>query len=250
MKALKKIVLAVLALCLLLCCFPACSSSGSAESDKLIMATNAEFPPFESKSDDGFVGIDIDIMNAVAKKLGKELVVEDMEFDSIIPAITSGKADVGAAGITVTDERKEEVNFSDPYANAIQVIIVREDSTNNGDLTGLKVGVQQGTTGDTFVDWGNFGEVASLERYSKGFEAVQALAQGKIDAVVIDNEPAKVFVEENEGLKILESGSISEEYALALSKNNDALLADINKAIQELKDSGELQQIIDKYIAE
>jgi len=246
MKAFKTIILAVLALCLVFS-FTACS--GGADSKTLTMATNAEFPPYEYKEGDGFAGIDIDIMQAVAEKLGKELVIEDMEFDSIIPSITSGKADVGAAGLTVTEERLEEVNFSDSYATGIQVIIVREDSNVDGDLTGLSVGVQQGTTGDTYVDWGEFGEVANLERYSKGFEAVQALAQGKIDAVVIDNEPAKVFVEENEGLKILESGSIVEDYALAIAKGNEDLMNDINAALKELKDSGRLQEIIDKYIS-
>lgn len=245
MKTVKRVILAVLALCLVLS-FAACSS---ADDNTLIMATNAEFPPYEYKDGDGFAGIDVEIMEAVADKLGKELVIEDMEFDSIIPAIVSGKADVGAAGMTVNPERAEEVNFSDSYATGVQVIIVREDSDNNGDLTGLNVGVQQGTTGDTYVDIGEFGEVASLERYSKGYEAVQALAQGKIDAVVIDNEPAKVFVEENEGLKILESGSIVEDYALAIAKGNDELTNDINAALKELKDEGKLQEIIDKYIS-
>lgn len=248
MKNFTKILCLVLAIAMMTTLFAGCAKKYDNSKPTLVMATNAEFPPYEFKDGDGFAGIDVEIMQAIAADLGKELVIEDMEFDAIISSVESGKADVGAAGLTVTEDRLKNVNFSESYATAVQVIIVREDSAIDGDLTGLNVGVQQGTTGDLYVDWGEFGEVASIERYSKGFEAVQALSQGKIDAVVIDNEPAKVFVEQNEGLKILESGSIEEQYALAIAKDNTELLDMINASLIKLQEQGVIQDIIEKYI--
>ena len=179
------------------------SDSGSEEDNTLVMATNAEFPPYEYHEGDEVVGIDVDIASAIAEELGMELKVEDMAFDSIIPAVTSGKADIGAAGMTVTPDREESVAFTDTYAHATQVIIVKEGSEIAGpdDLVGKTIGVQLGTTGDLYsTDI----EDATVEQYNKGFEAVQALTQDKIDAVVIDGEPAKEFVAESEGLKILD----------------------------------------------
>lgn len=248
MKKFTKILCLVLAVAMMATVFAGCSKKYDNSKSTLVMATNAEFPPYEYKDGSGFAGIDVEIMQAIAEDLGKELVIEDMEFDAIIPSVDSGKADIGAAGMTVSEDRLKNVNFTESYATAVQVIIVREDSTIDGDLTGLKVGVQQGTTGDIYVDDGEFGEVASLERYSKGYEAVQALGQGKIDAVVIDSEPAKVFVEENAGLKILESGSIEEHYAIAVAKGNTELLDMINASLKKLQDEGKLQEIIEKYI--
>ena len=214
---------------------------------KLVMATNATFEPYEYYDGDNIVGIDADIAAAVADKLGMELKIEDMAFDSIIPAVTSGKADIGLAGMTVTEDRLENVDFSDTYAHATQVVIVKEDSdiASPDDLEGKKIGVQLGTTGDIYA-----GDIkdATVERYNKGFEAVQALTQGKIDAVVIDGEPAKVFVKENEGLKMLDEAFTEEDYAIAVAKGNDELLDKINTALGELKDSGELDKIVDKYI--
>ena len=174
--------------------------------------------------------------------------VEDIAFDSIIPEVTSGKADFGAAGITITEDRKQSVDFSEPYATATQVVIVQEGSEIQAvdDLEGKTIGVQLGTTGDIYVE---DVEGATTERYNKGFEAVQALSQGKIDAVVIDSEPAKVFVAENEGLKILDEVFTTEEYAICVKKGNTELLDGINAAIAELKASGELQAIVDKYIS-
>ena len=175
------------------------SDSGSAEDNTLVMATNAEFPPYEYHEGDEVVGIDVDIASAIADELGMELKVEDMAFDSIIPAVTSGKADIGAAGMTVTPDREESVAFTDTYAHATQVIIVKEGSEIAGpdDLVGKTIGVQLGTTGDLYA---TDIEDATVEQYNKGFEAVQALTQDKIDAVVIDGEPAKEFVAESEGL--------------------------------------------------
>ena len=168
--------------------------------DTLVMATNAEFPPYEFHEGDDVVGIDADIARAIGEEMGMEVKIEDMAFDSIIPAVTSGKADFGAAGMTVTEDRKKNVDFTDTYATATQVIIVKEGSDIAGpdDLTGKKIGVQLGTTGDIYAD---DIEDAKVERYNKGFEAVQALTQDKIDAVVIDGEPAKEFVAEADGLR-------------------------------------------------
>ena len=172
-----------------------------AEGDVLVMATNAEFPPYEYREGDDIVGIDAEVAGLIAEKLGMELQIEDMAFDSVLAAVQTGKADIAMAGITVTEDRQMMVNFTDTYTKATQMIIVTEDSeiASPDDLTGKTIGVQLGTTGDIYVD---DIEDATAERFSKGFEAVQALLQGKVDAVVIDGEPAKVFVSQNEGLKL------------------------------------------------
>lgn len=216
--------------------------------DTLVMATNAEFPPYEFHEGDDVVGIDADIARAIGEEMGMEVKIEDMAFDSIIPAVTSGKADFGAAGMTVTEDRKKNVDFTDTYATATQVIIVKEGSDIAGpdDLTGKKIGVQLGTTGDIYAD---DIEDAKVERYNKGFEAVQALTQDKIDAVVIDGEPAKEFVAEADGLKILDEAFTEEEYAIAVAKDNDDLLKKMNEALASLKESGKIDEIVAKYIS-
>ena len=216
--------------------------------DTLVMATNAEFPPYEFHEGDDVVGIDADIARAIGEEMGMEVKIEDMAFDSIIPAVTSGKADFGAAGMTVTEDRKKNVDFTDTYATATQVIIVKEGSDIAGpdDLTGKKIGVQLGTTGDIYAD---DIEDAKVERYNKGFEAVQALTQDKIDAVVIDGEPAKEFVAEADGLKILGEAFTEEEYAIAVAKDNDDLLKKMNEALASLKESGKIDEIVAKYIS-
>lgn len=215
----------------------------------LVMATNAEFPPYEYHEGDAVVGIDADIAKAIADELGMELEIEDIAFDSIIPEITSGKADMGLAGMTVTEDRKMNVDFSDTYAKASQKIIVTEDSkiATPDDLKGVVVGVQLGTTGDIYVS-DLEADGTTVERYNKGFEAVQALSQGKIDAVVIDGEPAKTFVSQTEGLKILEESFTDEEYAIAVKKGNTELLEKINGALKTLKENGTLDEIVAKYI--
>lgn len=217
------------------------------DDNKLVMATNAEFPPYEYREGDDIVGIDADMAAAVAEELGMELEIEDMAFDSIIPAIQSGKADIGVAGMTVDPDRLENVNFSDTYAQASQVIIVKADSEIAGpdDLEGKTIGVQLGTTGDIYA---SDIKDSTVEQYNKGFEAVQALTQGKIDAVVIDGEPAKEFVKEAEGLKILDEPLTEEEYAIAIAKDNEELLEKVNKALASLKESGKLDEIVGKYI--
>ena len=238
-KLLVSILTVVSAICLCAC--------GKSSDNKLVMATNAAFPPYENVEGDKIVGIDPEIAQAIADDLGMELVIEDMAFDSIIAAVTSGKASMGMAGLTVTEDRKQNVDFSDSYTMAAQVIIVKEGSTIAGpdDLSGLKVGVQLGTTGDIYAD---DIENATVERYSKGFEAVNALLQDKIDAVIIDNEPAKVFVAQNEGLTIVDEEFTVEEYAIAIQKGNTELLEKINGSLKKLKESGKIDEIIGKYI--
>ncbi len=222
----------------------ACTS----KKDELVMATNAEFQPYEYHQGDKIVGIDVEICQAIADDLGKDLVIEDMAFDSVITSVYTGKADLGVAGLTITEDRLKNVNFSDPYTIATQVIIVKDDSdiASPDDLVGKTIGVQLGTTGDLYAE---DIEDAVLERYNKGFEAVQALSQGKIDAVIIDNEPAKVYVSQNDGLKIVDEAFTYEEYAIAIAKDNTQLLNEVNASIAKLKESGKLDEIINKYIS-
>ncbi len=222
----------------------------------LTMATNAQFPPYEYYEGEKIVGIDAEIVAAIAEKLGLDYVIEDMEFDSIITSVQTGKADIGLAGMTVTDERKEAVNFTESYATGKQVIIVTEDSaiTSVDDLfaegASHVIGVQRNTTGDLYTTWDlEDAGLATIDRYSKGAEAVQALKTGKVDCVVIDNEPAKAFVAEVDGLKILETEYIEEQYAAAMNKDNEALYEAVNDALKELIADGTVQSIIDKYIS-
>ena len=214
----------------------------------LTMATNATFPPYEYYEGNEIIGIDVDIADAIAKKLGLELKIEDMEFNSIIIAVTQGKADIGLAGMTVMEERLDAVNFSDSYATGIQAIIVAKDSDIQGvdDLKGKKIGVQLMTTGDIYAT-DDFGK-ENVEAYNKGADAVMALKQGKVDAVIIDNQPALAFVRETEGLKVLDTQYKVKDYAAALSKDNEGLLTAVNGALAELEQDGTLQSIIEKYI--
>jgi len=244
MKKTSKIIALLSAVILTAAIFAGCS-----DSDPLVMATNAEFPPYGYYNENNeIVGIDVEIAQAIAKKLGKKLEIEDMPFDSILAAVQSGKADIGVAGMTVTPDRLESVDFSDTYVKASQVIIVRKDNTEiktPDDLVGKTIGVQLGTTGDIFAE--EIDDV-KLERYNKGFEAVQALQQGKIDAVIIDDQPAAVFASQNDDIMVIDEPFTDEEYAIAVIKGNTALLNKINEAIKELKESGELQRIFEKYI--
>ena len=239
---------AVMAATMLCACGKKESTGMTVNDGVLTMATNAYFPPYEYYEGEEIVGIDADIAKAVADKLGLELKIEDMEFDSIITAVQTGKADMGLAGMTVTDERKESVNFSDTYATGVQVVIVPEDSdiATVDDLAGKKIGVQLSTTGDMYAS-DDYGE-DNVEKYNKGADAVMALTQGKVDAVIIDNEPAKNFVAANEGLKILDTEYVTEDYAACINKDNAELLDAVDGALAELKEEGTLQQIIDKYI--
>ena len=216
---------------------------------KLTMSTNAAFPPYEMTTDSGdFEGIDVEVAGAIAEKLGLELQVDDMDFDAALLAAQNGKSDIVMAGVTVTDERQKVMDFSDTYAEGIQSIIVPEDSdiASADDLTGKAIGTQRGTTGYIYCT-DDFGE-DNVIAYDDGLTAVQALNNGQVDAVVIDNAPAKSFVEANPGLKILDTAYAQEDYAIGVAKGNTALLDAINSALEELQADGTLQAIVDKYI--
>lgn len=220
----------------------------------LTMSTNAAFPPYEMTADDGsFEGIDIEVAQAIADKLGLELQVDDMDFDAALLAAQTGKSDMVMAGVTVTPERQNAMDFSDSYANGIQVVIVPEDSdiASIDDMQGKMIGVQRGTTGDLYcsdtVENGGFGE-ENVTPYDNGLTAVQALMNGQVDCVVIDNAPAQEFVAANPGLKILDTEYANEDYAIGVAKGNTQLLDAINGALAELEADGTLQSIVDKYI--
>ncbi len=276
MKKILSIVLAFAMLFALATCFTACDSKDDSSSKddtsstesvvetvkvttvtegKLTMATNAYFQPYEYYDGDKIVGIDAEIAEAIAKKLGLTLEIKDMNFDTIITAVNAGDADVGIAGMTVTEDRLLEVDFSISYAKGVQVIIVKEDSaiTSVDDLDNAeyKIGTQLGTTGDIYasddVENGGYG-ADRVTGYVTGNEAVSALLGGDVDCVIIDNEPAKAFVANNAGLKILETSYADEDYAIAIKKGNTELKAAIDKAIDELTEDGTIDAIIDKYI--
>ena len=215
----------------------------------LTMSTNAAFPPYEMTADDGsFEGIDIEVAGAIADKLGLELQVDDMDFDAALLAAQTGKSDMVMAGVTVTEDRQTVMDFSNTYANGIQVVIVPEDSAiaTIDDLQGKMIGVQRGTTGDSYCS-DDFGD-ENVTKYDNGLTAVQALMNGQVDAVVIDNAPAQEFVEANPGLKILDTEYANEEYAIGVAKGNTQLLDAINGALAELTEDGTIQAIVDKYI--
>ncbi len=275
MKKFIALMLAVLmGLCLLTACAPADENKGAAntgsdsnvssnnttnngEKKELVMATNAFFPPYEYYEGDKVVGIDAEIAALLAEKLGMTLKIEDMKFDSIITAVSTGGADFGMAGLTVTEDRKKDVNFTNTYATGKQVVIVKDGGSvaSLDDLAGKKIGVQLGTTGDIYAT-GDYGtnedetENGNVIRYNNGNEAVLALLGGDVAAVIIDNEPAKSLVAANEGkgLSILETEYVYEEYAIAVSKENTELLNKLNTAIDELIADGTVQRIIEKYI--
>lgn len=244
----KKMLALVLALTLSL-------TATFALADTLTMVTNAAFPPYEYVEGDQVVGIDADIAAAVCAKLGYDLEIVDMEWDSLLPAVQSGKADFSMAGMTALEERKQLVNFSTTYATGVQAIIVKEGSpiTSPEDLTvegaNYIIGVQISTTGDMYATWDiedtGLGTVA---RFPNGNDATMALVAGKVDCVLIDNEPAKVFAASNPGLIVLDTKYVEEDYAACFSKENPELLEKFNAALEELIADGTVQAIIEKYI--
>ena len=274
MKKIISLIIASLMLITLCCGFASCNK----DDNVLVMATNAAFPPYEYLEGDKFVGIDVEIAEAIADKLGMELQIEDVEFGSIIGGVVEGKYDMGMAGMTVTEERKQSVNFSNTYATGIQVIIVKDGSSitslddifefnADGDPVALKnpdlkVGVQQDTTGDIYSSsdisgWGfcdveEDGTVTTdrVVRYKTGADAVEALKTDKVNMVIIDNEPAKSFVAANDGIHILDGDNeyAVEDYAICIAKENTELLEKINKALDELKKDGTIDKIVSKYI--
>lgn len=249
-----KKILAIILCAVMVFAFAGCASFRTYEEieadGKLVVATNATFPPYEFIDDNGdYAGIDVEIIQAVGEYLGLEVEILNIEFDTIITSVNSGKADIGIAGMTVTEDRLKNVDFSDTYATGKQVVITASDSGINGvaDLAGKKVGVQTGTTGDIYAsDDDTIGEVV---QYNSGTEAVLALSQGKIDAVIIDNEPAKKYIEKYDNLVIIDEEYTYEEYAMCIAKGNTELVEKVNEALKALKDSGALQAIIDKYIS-
>ena len=235
--------------------FILCLSVASAFADTLKMATNASFPPYEYVEGDTIVGIDAEIAAAICEKLGYELEIVDMEFDAIIAAIQSGKADFGMAGMTVTEERLQMVNFSTSYATGIQAVIVKEGSpiASADDLfeegANFTIGVQLSTTGDLYATWDIEDEgLGSISRFPNGNDAVLALMGGKVDCVIIDNEPAKAYVAANEGLLVLDTEYAVEDYAACIALDNVELLEKFNAALEELIADGTVQAIINKYI--
>lgn len=276
----KKILALLLALVMATCLLTACgegdattgSSSatgsqsaqggeGTSDGDKkvLTMGTNAAFAPYEYVDENGkYVGIDVEIAQAIADKLGMTLEIEDMEFDSIVTSVKTGAVDFGMAGMTVTEDRKKEVDFTNTYATGKQVVIVIEGGKVNSldGLSDAKIGVQRGTTGDVYAT-GDYGmnedkvtENGKVVRYDNGNQAVLALISGAVDAVIIDNEPAKSLVAANDGkgLSILETEYVYEEYAICVNKDNAELLSKINTAIDALMLDGTIDGIIEKYI--
>ncbi len=224
------------------------------KSGKLIMATNAAFPPYEFREGENFAGIDVEIAGIIAKKLGVELEVADMEFSSIITAVQADSVDIGMAGMTVTEDRLKEVDFSVSYANGVQSIIVKEGSPIKSvdDLCAegakYKVAVQLGTTGDIYAT-DDFGK-ERVTQYANGNEAVVALKGGDVDCVIIDNQPAKAYVANNAGLKILDTAYADEDYAICVKKENTQLKDAIDAALEEMMADGTIDAIIAKYIKE
>lgn len=242
----KKVLSLIMAAAMVFSLVGILSSCGPRE--ELVMATNANFPPYEYKEGSGYAGIDVEIAEEIAKKLGMKLRIEDVEFGSIIGGVESGKYDMGMAGMTVSDERLEQVDFTTSYAKGIQVVIVRADSgiTSLDDLEGKKIGVQQDTTGDIYAtdDYGD----ENITRYKSGADAVQGLLTNKVDCVIIDIEPAKNFIKTNTTLSILDTEYADEDYAICIKKGNTELLEKINAALEELKNDGTIARIIEKYI--
>ena len=275
MKQMKKVLCLALGLAMSLSLLAACSGGSSAspspsapapsasapaesglttvEAGKLHMSTNAAFPPSEMVKDDGtFEGIDVEVAGAIAEKLGLELVVDDMGFDAALLAAQNGQSDIVMAGVSVTPDRQEVMDFSDSYATGIQVVIVKEGSDVTMDNLGEKmIGCQKATTGYLYAsdtpENGGYGEDHVIA-YETGALAVEALKNGQVDCVIIDNEPAKAYVAANEGLTILETPWVEEDYAIGMKKGNTALLEAVNAAMTELKADGTFQAIVDRYI--
>ena len=259
----KKIIALIMAAALMLGLFAGCGK----DENTLVMATNAQFPPYEFYDGEDMVGIDVEIAGKIAEKIGMKLEIKDVEFDGIVAGVQSGKYDMGMAGMTVTEDRLKNVNFTDSYAKGVQVVIVKEDSTYTsfeefytgfdaegnpaGVVDGITIGVQSGTTGDIYAsddpeNWG-FGS-DNVKQYNNGADAVEALKSGKVTAVIIDNEPAKAYVAANTGLKILDGAYADEDYAICIAKDNTELLDKINTALKELIADGTVKSIVDKYI--
>ncbi len=238
----KKIIALALAVMMAVCVFTGCSTG----SDKLTMATNAEFPPFEYLENGEIVGADVDIAKAIAEKLGKELEITNIDFDAALTGAATGKYNMAVAGITANDDRKKNMNFSVDYYTASQAIIVMADSEIAGvaDLEGKTIACQEGTTGEQYL----LDNAYTVQSFKTGAEAVTALTSGKVEAVVIDDAVARALsAEQNGETKVLDEALTQEAYAIALKKGDDKLTAEIDKALGELKADGTLAKIFEKY---
>lgn len=255
----KKVLALVLALVMAVCCFAACSKpvvddptdsavEGPFAGQTLVMGSSCDFPPYEFIGDDGsYAGIDVELATAICEKLGATLEVKDMDFNGIVAAVETKAVSFGMSGMTITEDRKESVNFSTPYETSYQMILVKEgsDITSKEDLEGKKIGVQAGTTGDQFTTE-DFGQ-ENVAQYTKYALAIQALINDQVDCVVLDEAPAKEFAAENEGLKVLDTAYGAEEYAVAFNKEDTALLEAWNAAFAELKEEGKVDAIFAEY---
>lgn len=251
MKKMMKKIAVILSMAMLVCGLAACGGDSAKNSDTITFGTNAEFPPFEFVASNGVIGqydgIDMAIAKQIAEKNGMTAEIENMEFDSLLIALENGQIDAVIAGMTVTDERKEEADFSTPYYEATQVMIVKEDSdiTKASDMEGKRICVIQGYTGETCVNDMGY----AYEAFKKGTEAVMELVNGKCDVVVIDSATARKYVNDNEGLKIVEDPEAfeGEQYAIAVKKGNTELLDKINKVIEEMLADGTISDLAVKY---
>lgn len=248
MKKIVKILAVVMIIALSATLLFACGGTEEPAREKLIMGTNAAFPPYEYYEGDKIVGIDAEVGALIAEKLDMDFEIQDMDFNGIISAVQNGVVDIGMAGMTVREDRLEHVNFSTTYAKGVQVVIVKEgsDIATLDDLAGKLIGVQEATTGDAYASE-DYGE-ENVKRYTNGAAAVAALQSDIVDAVIIDNEPAKAFVAANEGLTILETAYADEDYAIAVAKENTELLEKINAALAELTADGSIDEIVNRYI--
>lgn len=243
-----KKVMKLLSVLMLMLVFVGCGGEKATEAKKpLYVGTNAEFPPFEYLEDGKVVGFDVDLINALGKEMGREIVIKDMSFDGLLPALQTGKVDIVIAGMTATPEREKTVNFSSPYYSANQVIIVPEGNTeikDFKDLEGKKVAVMLGFTGDVVVS-----EMPNVqvERFNAAYAGIMALQGNKVDAVVLDSETANNYVAKNAGLKLAEGKGEKEDYAIAIKKNDEELLKEINDAIVKVKENGTFSTIIEKH---
>ena len=237
-KLLKKALIGIMVLSL---------SATALEKKKIYVGTNAEFPPFEYLENGKITGFDIELMNEIGKVLNADIKIQDMAFDGLLPALQLKKVDVVIAGMTATEERMKTVAFTQPYYTASQVIIVKEGDNSIKsfeDLKGKRVGVMLGFTGDTVV---SEIEGVKIERFNAAYAGIMALKADKADAVVLDSEPAKNYVKQNPGLKLAEADAAKEEYAIAIRKNDKALLEKIEKALTEIKANGTYDKLIEKY---
>lgn len=234
----------------LLCMIMLVAGCGKKDDSKLIMVTEAGFAPYEYYSNGEIVGVDVDIAKEVAASMGKELVIKDIAFDSIINEVKTGKADFGAAGISYNEERAKNVDFTINYSTSKQVVIVKNDSgiTNIGDINGKKIAVQLDSIADTYVS--STYKDASVVRQKKYLAAIEDLNTGKVDCVVMDLLPAEQILKTNSGLKILDGALVEDSYGMIVKKGNKELLDNINRVLEKLKNEGKIDEYIIKHTEE